>query len=114
VLIADDVRELRQLLRIALEANGGFEVVAEAADGVEAVDQAAAHAPDLVVLDLSMPRLDGLEALPQILSVAPGAKVVVLSGFEAGRMEAAALDLGASAYVEKGDIFQVVRVLEEL
>ena len=114
VLIADDVADLRILLRMALEETGVFAVVAEAADGAEAVEAAAAHTPDLVVLDLSMPVLDGLEALPLILEVAPEACVVVLSGFAASRMAGRALEAGAIAYFEKGDIFAVVSAIRQL
>ena len=113
VLLVDDVRDLRTLLRMALEGEGSFEVVAEAENGLEAIEQAALHQPDLVVLDLSMPVLDGLEALPRILQSAPGARVVVLSGFDGSRMRAPALAAGAVAYVEKGDIVKVVAALRE-
>ena len=102
------------LLRLALEATGGFTVVGEAADGLSAIEQARRHQPDLVVLDLSMPNLDGLEALPHIRSEAPNVQVVVLSGFAAHRMAPAALAAGASAYLEKGDIFTVADELVRL
>lgn len=102
VLLADDVPDLRLLVRMALEASGRFEVVAEAEDGVQAVDLAGWHQPDLVILDLSMPRQDGLESLPQILAASPDSKVIVLSGFQAERLAPAALDMGAVSYLEKG------------
>ena len=114
VLIADDVPDLRMLLRLALERSGRFSVVGEAGDGAEAVSLAATCSPDLVVLDLSMPVLDGLEALPMILEGAPDSRVLVLSGFAADKMEAQALERGASAYVEKGNILDVVAALDEL
>lgn len=114
VLIADDVADLRMLLRMALEQTGRFDVVAEAADGAEAIAEAETHCPDVVVLDLSMPVLDGLEALPQILQVAPGVRVIVLSGFSAARMRDQVIAAGAIAYIEKGDIFAAVASIEEL
>ena len=102
VLIADDVQDLRSMLRLALELSGRFTVVAEAMDGAHAVDLAAMYKPDLALLDLSMPALDGLEALPRILDASPATKVVVLSGFEEARMAPVALKSGATAYLEKG------------
>jgi DNA-binding NarL/FixJ family response regulator len=102
VLIADDVQDLRSMLRLALELSGRFTVVAEAMNGAHAVDLATMYKPDLALLDLSMPTLDGLEALPRILEVSPETKVVVLSGFEEARMAPVALKGGATAYIEKG------------
>lgn len=102
VLLADDVADLRYLIKMAFDRTESFEVVAEAEDGIEAVEMAARHKPDLVILDVSMPRQDGLESLPKILEASPKTKVIVLSGFQAERLEKAALDLGAVSYLEKG------------
>lgn len=101
-VLADDVFDLRFMVRLALERSGRFEVVAEAENGDEAVTLAKEHQPDLVLLDVSMPVKDGLEALPDIRAVSPNAKVVMLSGFEASRLAATAMESGASAYLEKG------------
>ena len=101
-LLADDVFDLRFMVRLALERSGKFEVVAEAENGQEAIDLTRAHKPDLVLLDISMPVLDGLEALPQVLEAHRACKVVMLSGFEASRLGSTALELGASGYLEKG------------
>lgn len=105
VVIADDTREYRLLVRVILEQDGRFEVVGEAADGEEAIAVASAELPDAVVLDLAMPVMDGLQAIPGIRAGAPEAAIVVLSGFARGRLDHQALALGASAYVEKGDAF---------
>ena len=102
VLLADDVAALRRLVRIAIERSGRFQVVAEASNGLEAIARAKDSKPDLVLLDLSMPEMDGLEALPHVLSAAPSTHVVVLSGFNHLRMEPVARRAGASAYLEKG------------
>ena len=102
VVIADDVEHLRTLLRIVLERSGHFEVVAQAANGRQAIEVAQEHQPDLTLLDLSMPIMDGLEALPQIRAAVPDGVVVVLSGFDADRMESRALTAGAAAYLVKG------------
>lgn len=102
VLLADDVAEMRNIVRRALEATGAFSVVGEASNGQEAVDLASALGPDLIVLDLAMPVMDGLAALPELRDAAPDALVVVLSGMEAERMAPLARAKGASAFMPKG------------
>ncbi len=101
VLLVDDVADLRLMLRLNLEGSGRFAILAEAADGEEGVKLAEDHQPDLVLLDIAMPVMDGLEALPRIRNVAPGTRVVILSGFEEAQLGGKALGLGASAYLEK-------------
>ena len=101
VVLADDTEDLRSLMRTLLEREG-FEVVGEAGDGLEAIDLAVRTQPDLLLLDLAMPALDGLEALPRIRSEAPRTKVVVLSGFQAAQIGDEARQGGAHAYIEKG------------
>lgn len=101
-LIADDVFDLRLMVKLALERSGRFEVVAEANNGEQAMQMTREHQPDLVLLDISMPVLDGLEALPQILDACEDCKVVMLTGFEASRLGPTAIQLGASGYLEKG------------
>jgi DNA-binding NarL/FixJ family response regulator len=117
-VLADDVFDLRFMVKLALERSGHFKVVAEAENGDEAVELAREHQPDLVLLDVSMPVKDGLEALPDIRKVSPDAKVVMLSGFEAARLAATALESGASAYLEKGIpprelVDELLRVLDQ-
>jgi DNA-binding NarL/FixJ family response regulator len=115
VVIADDTPEIRTLLRMALETEGGFEIVGEASDGAEALSLSDDHMPDAIVLDLAMPVMDGLEAIPMIRKSNPSAKILVLSGFEAARMKDEALEAGADAYMEKGEPAQrIVQILQEL
>lgn len=102
VVLADDTPDIRLLLRLALERTGDFEIVGEARDGKEAVALATELQPDAVVLDLAMPNMDGLEALPGIKEHAPETKVLVLSGLEASEMSGEARRKGADAYLEKG------------
>lgn len=102
VLLADDTPDIRALLRLVLSRQEDFEVVAEAADGREAVALAQEHRPDLVLLDLAMPVMDGLEAIPGVRAAAPDCRIVVLSGFNADQMADEALAAGADAYLEKG------------
>ena len=101
VVIIDDTPDLRELLRIAL-TRGGFEVVGEAGDGSKGIDVVRLHRPDIVLLDLAMPVMDGIEALPSIRRLCPTAKIVVLSGFGAQQMSARAVAAGADGYVQKG------------
>ena len=102
VVVCDDVPELRALARAVLEEGGETQVVGEAADGREALEVIERLQPDVVVLDLSMPELDGLEAIPLIHQVAPNAEICVFSGFEEGKVAEVALRLKASRYVRKG------------
>ena len=101
VVIIDDTPDLRELLRLAL-TRGGFDVVAEAGDGREGIEVVRETRPDLVLLDLAMPVMDGIEALPTIRRLCPTAKIVVLSGFGAQQMAARAVAAGADGYVQKG------------
>jgi PAS domain S-box-containing protein len=102
VVLVDDAEDLRLVFRIALESAGGFEVVGEAGDGEQALAVCREHRPDLVLLDLSMPVMDGLEVLPILREDLPDTVVVVLSGLGAAEAEHRVLDLGAVAYLEKG------------
>lgn len=102
VLIVDDSEDLRMLLRLQLGRQGRFEVVGEAVDGLDGVEQAGLLQPDLVLLDMAMPRMDGLQALPLIRAAVPAARVVVLSGFNQATLEKEALEAGADRYVTKG------------
>ena len=115
VLVVDDAADLRALLRATLELDGGFEVVGEAADGDEAIEVAGRVQPHVVVLDLVMPGADGLPAIPQLRQVAPDARIVVLSGFEAADHDAEARRLGADLYLEKGRaVIELATVLTEV
>lgn len=102
VVLVDDMVELRQLIKVTLERSGHFEVVGQAGNGREGIDVAVATGPDLVLLDISMPVMDGLEALPQLCRAVPATRVVMLSGFSEARLGAEAAAGGAVAYLEKG------------
>lgn len=101
IALVDDSVPVRAALRELLE-DEGFEIAGEASDGAEGLRLLAAEAPDAVVLDLAMPGMDGLRAIPKIRAQAPNVKIVVLS--LAGRsMQADALEAGAHAYFGKGE-----------
>ena len=109
VLVCDDVAAFRALMRYTLQEDPEIEVVGEAADGMAAIATAERLQPDVVLLDLTMPILDGIDAIPSLLRCAPGARVVALSGWGADRMGEAAREQGAVAYVEKTDDVQAIR-----
>jgi DNA-binding NarL/FixJ family response regulator len=108
VVVADDVEALRALVRLALEEHDDIEVVGEASDGRAAVAAAAELHPDVLLLDVSMPGYDGLEALIDVRRQAPEVAVVMLSGFAAARLAPQAIELGAHSYLEKGATFEEI------
>jgi DNA-binding NarL/FixJ family response regulator len=101
VLIADDHRLVRDGIRQALDGVGGIEVVAEATSGAEVLPLIARCNPDVVVLDIRMPKLDGLGCLERIRRLHPSVKVVMLSAFSDAEHVQAAFRRGANAYVVK-------------
>jgi signal transduction histidine kinase/DNA-binding NarL/FixJ family response regulator len=104
ILIADDHELVRQGLRALLAAHPAWEVCGEAADGVEAIEKAAELQPDIVLLDVSMPRLSGLEAAPLIRRESPASEIVIVSQHDPAEMLSSALAAGARAFVSKSDI----------
>jgi DNA-binding NarL/FixJ family response regulator len=109
IYLCDDVPELRQLLRIILEEDPGLRVVGESGDAQVGIEEIAELQPHVVLLDLSMPGMDGLEALPLIRRAAPGTSVIVFSGFTEAKMAALVLERGAARYIEKGESLDRVR-----
>lgn len=113
VVLCDDVSEMRTLLRYALESDPRLQVVGEADNGRDGARVIAELQPDVVLLDLSMPEMDGFETLDTIASSAPGTGIIVFSGFAAERMREPALENGADLYLEKGlpldDVISAVR-----
>ncbi len=102
VAIVDDTPDMRLLVRLSLELDPFIEVVAEAEDGRGAIEVAGRHQPDVMLLDLAMPVMDGMQALPQVVRTSPRTVVLVLSGFAAGSMAEEAVAAGATAYLQKG------------
>jgi DNA-binding NarL/FixJ family response regulator len=102
VVLVDDHPVVRGGLRALIESFGGFEVVAEAADGEAAVREVQLHRPDVAVMDVMMPRVDGVEATRRITRAAPGTAVLVLSMAEDDDVVFSAMQAGARGYLLKG------------
>ena len=109
ILIVDDAAFMREMLRDLLTEEG-YEIIAEAADGDEAVSAYAEHSPDLVMLDIVMPRKSGLEALREIMANDSNAKIVMCSALGQESLVMEALDAGAKDFVVKP--FKLARALE--
>ena len=110
-VVIDDTPDIRELLTLVL-TRSGMEVVGAAADGLAGVDLVRAQRPDVVLLDLAMPVMDGVEALPLIRELVPEGRIIVLSAF-AGAMSQQMLDAGADGYLEKGTpLKQIVAYVE--
>ena len=101
VLLADDEPMVRAGVKSILATDAGIEVVAEAADGREAVELALAHRPDVAMLDIRMPRLDGLSAAAELRAVLPEVAVVMLTTFDEREYVARALEEGAAGFLLK-------------
>jgi DNA-binding NarL/FixJ family response regulator len=103
VLVADDQSMVRAGFRMLLSGEPDIEIVAEASDGLEAVHQAARFQPAVVLMDIRMPELDGLEAARRIIAADPHARVLILTTFGLDEYVYEALALGASGFVLKDD-----------
>ena len=115
VYLCDDVAALRLVLRTLFELDGSCEVVGEAADGRTALEEVQRLQPDVLVLDLSLPELDGLEVLEALRETAPDVRPVVFSGYPESELGEAARSRGARRYLEKGvDIERVAEAVREV
>jgi len=117
ILLADDHRVLRAGLRLLLERQPGFEVVAEAADGRQTVELVQQHNPTIVLLDIAMPNLNGIEAAGQIHARHPGVGIIILSMHADESYLLRALKAGAKGYLLKDsgedDVIQAVRAVSD-
>jgi DNA-binding NarL/FixJ family response regulator len=117
ILIADDHSQLRNALKAVLESHAGWQVCAEAANGLQAVREAAESKPDLIILDLSMPVMDGLQAASQIRSVTPGLPIVLFTNHLYPTLAAEAQKAGIRRVVSKesGDLVSAIEaILDEM
>lgn len=114
-MVVDDHAIVRQGLCAILATDPELVVVAEAADGLEACDEALAHGPDVIVMDVSMPRMNGLEATRRILAASPASKVIALTVHDELAYVRELLNAGAQGYVLKRsavrDLLQAIRVV---
>jgi DNA-binding NarL/FixJ family response regulator len=103
VVVADDQALVRAGFRVLIDASAGFEVVGEAADGAEAVELVREHRPDVVLMDVRMPNVDGLEATRQVvaLGLEPAVRVLILTTFDLDEYVFGALKAGASGFLLK-------------
>ena len=114
VLIVDDKRLFADTLRLFLERDTRIEIVGVATDAADAIDLAVANEADVVLMDITMPRMNGVEATRKLLSRRPSARVLILSGVSADSMESEALEAGAVGFLLKGSLGDEVvdRILE--
>jgi two-component system, chemotaxis family, chemotaxis protein CheY len=111
IMIVDDAAFMRMMIKDILTKNG-YEIVAEAADGAQAVEKYKEHQPDLVTMDITMPEMDGIAALKEIKQINPNAKVIMCSAMGQQAMVIDAIQAGAKDFIVKP--FQADRVLEAI
>ena len=113
LIIADDHNIIRQGLRLILETEEDFDIIAEASDGAEAVDLCAKHHPDVVLMDLRMPGMDGLTAIEKLRETQPEIAVVILTTFNEDKLMLRGLQAGARGYLlkdtERSALFDTIR-----
>lgn len=114
ILIVDDKPSVRAGIRMLLRSHSEWDVVGEASDGIEAVEKAAELTPDIILLDISMPKMDGLHALPLIREASPRSQVVVLTLHEYLETARLASQAGATAYITKSLLIELIPTLEAL
>jgi DNA-binding NarL/FixJ family response regulator len=104
ILVVDDHPVVRHGLRVLLSARSEWEIIDEAADGIEAVAKASLLKPDVVLLDVSMPKMDGLEACRRIRTTVPESEIVMVTQHDSPQMMREALGAGARGYVVKSNV----------
>jgi len=113
ILIADDNLRIRQVLRTLIEGHEDWDVCAEAEDGVQAVNRAKQFKPDLIILDLAMPELNGIEAARQISKALPGVPILMLTLYATPLVEKEAEKVGVQRVISKSTNYMLVSAIEE-
>lgn len=112
-VIADDASFIRMLLKNMLGEEPDFKVLGEAGNGLEAIELAKKYKPDIMTIDITMPELDGLEAIPSILEVSPTTKIIVISAINQQEIILKALRRGAKDFItkpfDKNRVFSTIR-----
>src|ERR1019366_2374953 len=111
ILIADDDDDIRRVIRWLIESRTTWEVCGEAVNGFDAIEKARTLNPDFILLDYSMPVMNGIETGAVLKAMLPGVPVILFTGTEAGAVESAAISVGIRAVVPKGEIGRLARHL---
>ena len=114
ILIADDDSLVRTVLRSYLESQTRFKVCGEAVNGLDAIEKARTHHPDLIVMDLSMPVMNGIEAASVLRAMLPQVSIVIYTAHDSSMIERHALEAGVRAVIQKQDIAQLAGHLRAL
>jgi CheY-like chemotaxis protein len=112
ILIADDKLHIRRVLRGLIEGHEDWEVCAEAEDGVQAVNRAKQFQPDLIILDLAMPELNGIEAAGQISQALPGVPILIFTLYASPQVEKEAEKVGVQRVISKSTGYMLVPAIE--
>ena len=110
VVVVDDLPEILELMVDVLELMGRIDVVATAHDGIEAISAVQVYDPDLIIMDVNMPRMNGLNAALSIREMNAATKILIMSSEDGPETRIAAIDAGADAFVSKDNIVQNCRV----
>ncbi|HET9280804.1 MAG TPA: response regulator [Candidatus Angelobacter sp.] len=113
ILIADDKPQIRRIMRAMLEAHPGWEVCAEAEDGVQAVAQAKQCKPDMILLDLAIPEMNGFEAARQISTALPGIPILFNTLYASPQVEKEAEKVGVLGVISKLEQYRLIPAIEE-
>ncbi|KKK77721.1 hypothetical protein LCGC14_2850730, partial [marine sediment metagenome] len=101
ILLVEDHHIVRQGIKQLLKLHDNYDIVGDASDGVSAIEKTKRLLPDVVILDISIPKINGIEAAKQIRSIDPDIKIIVLTMYEAKELITRMLDIGVSAYLNK-------------
>jgi DNA-binding NarL/FixJ family response regulator len=112
ILVADDFKPWRLRIREILKSRPAWQIVFEASDGMEALEKTTELHPDVVLLDIRMPKLSGIEAARKMFQVFPDLKIIFLSQSNDKYIIAAALETGARAYLQKTRAMELISVIE--